>query len=182
MNLHKLFIVKVFRQSRFLVIVFLLLLSFNMYINYRGIETTPFFIFSMYAGKMTPQPQYKMLTITYNNDQPVNFPHTWQEPQAMMLYYTLSHYRKMDQNNMTDPMNNAGFNRMLARYRFLNPVSHNLINQPTDIAGYFAWLKKYTESIVNTPVKSISVFEKTIHYNALGRVVEDNSELLYSIK
>ena len=182
MQFHKWFLVTVFKENKWLFGIFSIFILFGIYFNYKGIETTPFFIYAMYAGKEEPQSHYRITTIIYNDNQPVNIRHTWQEPMSMMLYYTLNHYRRIEKNNMTDPMYGSIFNTVLPKYPFLYPVSGRLINQPADIALYFPWFKKYLQSIVHVPIKRIFIFEKTIHYQPDGTVVADSSKLLYSIK
>ena len=163
-------------------VIFCGFICFSFYFNFKRIETTPFFIWGMYAGKMTPKNQYKIITVAYNDNKVFNRPHTFQEPQSMMIYFTLNHYRKIERNNMKDPMQNILTETVLPHYPFLLPVAERLVSKPEDNARYLQWLKTYLQSIVSDHLNNVTVYERMIHYNINGKVSEDSSKILYSIQ
>lgn len=181
MWLNKLFLVKVFKQNKILFSLFCAFICGCFFFNYKGVETTPFFIWAMYAGKMTPKEQYRLITVTYNDGKEFNLEHTFQEPRSMMIYFTLNHYRKIEANNMTDPMQNV-LATVLPRHPFLRPVAGRLVSKPEDNARYLQWLKTYLQSIVGEPIDNVTVHERFVHFNANGRVAEDSSKILYLIQ
>lgn len=181
MWLNRLFLVKVFKQNKWLFSLFTGFIIFSFYFNYKGVETTPFFIWAMYAGQMTPKEEYSIVTVTYNDDKQFNLEHTFQEPKSMMIYFTINHYRKIEANNMEDPMQKV-LATVLPHYPFLEPLSPRLVSIPVDNARYPQWLKAYLESIVNEPVYNVSVQERLVHFDTTGRIIEDSSKILYSIQ
>jgi len=181
MWLNKLFLVKVFRQNKILFTLFCAFICCCFYFNYKGVETTPFFIWAMYAGKMTPKEQYKIITVAYNDDKTFNLEHTFQEPQSMMIYFTINHYRKIEANSMTDPMQNV-LATVLPNHPFLRRFSDRLLSKPADNARYLQWLKSYLQSIVGEPVDNVTVYERLVHFNTNGGVTEDSRKILYSIQ
>ncbi|MEO5891441.1 MAG: hypothetical protein ABIQ31_14410 [Ferruginibacter sp.] len=181
MPLSRLFLVKVFKQNKKLFVLFCVFVFLCFYFNFKGVETTPFFIWAMYAGKMTPKEKHRIITVMYNDDQSFNLPHTFQEPKSMMIYFTINHYRKIEANNMIDPMDNV-LTAVLPHYPFMKPFSEKLLSQPGDNARYLQWLKTYLQSIVAVPVNNVTVYERLVHFNDEGRVIEDSSKILYSIQ
>lgn len=178
----KFFLVKVYKQSKALFAIFCSFICLVFYFNYKGIETTPFFIWAMYAGKISPKKEYKIVTVTFNENKVFNLPHTFQEPKSMMIYFTINHYRKIENNNMTDPLQNILTATLLPHYPFLVAVEDGLVSKPEDNARYLQWLKKYLQSIVGIPVNNITVYERMMHYNINSKLVEDSSKILYTIK
>ena len=179
---RKLFLVKVFKQSKILFAIFCCFICIIFYFNYKGIETTPFFIWAMYSGKMAPKKEYKIVTVTYNENKVFNLPHTFQEPKLMMIYFTINHYRKIENNNMTDPLQNILTGTLLPHYPFLVAVEDRLVSKPEDNARYLQWLKKYLQSIVSISINNVTVYERMMHYNINSKLVEDSSKILYTIK
>ncbi|MEJ7589118.1 MAG: hypothetical protein WKI04_16295 [Ferruginibacter sp.] len=178
---NKLFLVQVFGLNKKLFAVFCAFILLSIYVNYKRVETTPFFIWAMYAGKMQPREQYKILTVSYNDGKVFNLPYTFQEPRSMMVYFTLNHYGKIAANNMNDPMEQV-LSGVLPHYPFLRPLSGKLVSTPGDNARYLPWLKTYLQSIVGEPVNNVTVHERYLHFDPDNRVSEDSSKILYFVQ
>ena len=180
MTFKKVFLWTVYKQNKGLCAFFCAFIFFTFYFNYKQIEVTPFFIWDMYSSVMQEKKQYKIVTVNYNNTV-YNKPHTFNEPQYIPIYYSINHYRNIERNNMTDPMQEV-FARVLPNNPFIVPYTNRLINTPENNRRYLKWLETYLQSLTSTPINNVTVFEKTVHFHTTGRVIEDSSKILYAIK
>ena len=178
---NRLFLVKVFKKNKFLFLLFWSFIAGSFYFNYKGVETTPFFIWAMFAGKMEPKAEYKIVTVSYNDGKTFNLPHTFNEPRSMMVYFTLNHYRKIDANRMEDPMKDV-LSTVLPRYPFLVPYAERLVTEPEENKRYLQWLKDYLSSIIGETVNNATVYERLVHFTTGGKVEEDGNRILYTIQ
>jgi len=134
----------------------------------------------MYSGTIIQKKEYTILTVSYNGNNVINFTHTFQEPKSMMVYFTLEHYKKIEANNMVDPMQNVIAN-IAEHHPFILPWANKIPSEKADNAKYMSWLKNYLEVICGQPINEITVYQRMVHFNSNGTVTEDSNKILYVI-
>ena len=178
----KLFLFKVFKQNKFLFFVFTSFTLLSFYFNYTTVETTPFFGWGMYSAKETVAKSHKIIVVKYNDGKMLQFPHTYEEPKSMMVYFTINYYKNILNNNRKDLLVNNLEQNLYPKYPFIKNFGPKLVCTEADVEAYLPWLKKYIESISDEPINNIDVYEYDVSYANTGRIVTNDSTLLYSIK
>lgn len=170
-----------FKQNKFLFFIFSSFLCLSIFFNYKTVETTPFFAWGMFSAHEQIAKTYKIIIVRYNDSNELYFPHTFQEPNSMMIYFTVNYYKNMLENEGQDDLQKSLKNRMYIKYPFLKKIGPVLYCNENDLKGYLPWLKKYISSFVSEPIYNLKIYEYTLRYAENEHIIVDHKHLLYNI-
>jgi hypothetical protein len=160
---------KLFRKEKSLFVLILLFGFFSLLANLIRLETSPFFVWNMYAERYYPKQDYEVTEIRYHG-KPLNFRHTWMSPQQVFLtepLYNFLHARKL---GGVDPARDYLEHHWAVKHpAFKNMVEH-LVNQSRDYDLFPAWYRDYLYSIRKEPLDPILVLNKKLRFLPDGKV------------
>ena len=152
-----------------LSIIIAYLLAHTLFATW-GHQTTPVYIWAMYAPPARHTDSYTFPEIT-RGEQLCNDPATWKNYSTLMLNYSADNYLRITRQGYTIP-SYATFRRLLPfHYQLLNPDS-------TETAQYPGWLQRYTGAA--DARKTLTLTEKTVRYGTDGRVKIVHSKKVFS--
>ena len=161
-----LFLVKVYRNSKPLFILFVLFVLGQIFFSAKMVQTFPFFNYGMYSA---PQPRYETYTALQIDVNDEKFdPYEYQGFAIDFMYSNLWEYRKLQEHDWVDP------NEKTVRKRFEGNVSdatlEDLLTQLTiqrdDIDNFMPWLTKHISKVYDKPIRKIVIKQIVLGYTA----------------
>ena len=92
---------KLFQKDKFIFCIVFLFFLFSVLANVIKLETTPFFLWNLYAERYYPENDYTIHEIRYNN-KILNFKHSWKQPQQILLMDPLLNYISVRHDHQRD--------------------------------------------------------------------------------
>ncbi|MEO6330848.1 MAG: hypothetical protein ABIO55_18075 [Ginsengibacter sp.] len=179
----KFYFIRLFYTSKFLFVLVLLFITFNLAANFIfKVEHTPFFLWDLYSRPIPQQKTYSFLEVRYNNNEALLFPHTWDEPRKLFFTNTLDYFIAMKRNNGVDPLkayvdywnvHHTFFKKKLPGLKFYNDTS--------ELKKFPEWYKRYLEQHIKKPVYKIDIYEISVAYQSNGEVKKLFSTLIYKL-
>ena len=158
------FLKKVYNENKFLFYLFSFFCLGQFFFLFKGVETTPFYLYGMYSEKETPQKEYSIFIIEVN-DKEFNYD-ALPAANREMIISSLEHYFALDQNNFYDtilPTVEKRFNGKVSEEKNQIIVSR-LTNDSTDKAPYQKWLKNYLAETMKADIKSLKIYNAYFSY------------------
>jgi hypothetical protein len=169
------FLIKVYRQNKLLFCFFSLFILGQAFFFYKGVETTPFYLYGMYSAKQSPKKTYPVFIIEINGKE-FNYDKLPSASREMIIS-SLEHYRTLEENNFRDtilPVIEKRFKGKVTEETF-QVIANRLTNDSTDRIPYQNWLKEYLKETTGEEIKSLRVFTKQFSYD----LKPENKELLF---
>ncbi|MDP4151724.1 MAG: hypothetical protein Q8927_06565 [Bacteroidota bacterium] len=176
--LSRLYLVRCFRENKFLFIVICLFLALAAYDHRTGNEITPAFVFSMFSQKHVST-QGNFFLIRVNGGDTLNMHHTIDEPRRMMIFSTLSAYHDGQLAGPGDPHRDA-VAAIVAKHPFMAALSRGACCSRADYERYLPWLLGYLRHAVDEKIERIDIEQCWFHYDAENLPVTDSLKPLYA--
>jgi hypothetical protein len=169
-HLQRYYFGRLFLKDKSLFAIIFLFFSATVISNLIKLETTPFFMWSMFSQKAQVRDTFTLLDIRYDGDRALNIPHTWDQPQNMLLHDPLSLY--IARCVRIVPI--AQLDYLGSHWMKKHPQFHSILPQliPTKTAfdEFPTWYKNYLAEVTGAPSGSISVMEKKVRLTPEGFV------------
>jgi hypothetical protein len=164
------YLAKLYAESKFLFCVVCIFFAAGVGANIVRLETTPFFLWNLYAERQPSREQYLTYEIIYPKRRFVNFRHSWNGFQEVMLTEPLQQYLSARANGGKDPWQDYLENYWALKHPGFRSLVHHLYNGPADYAQFPAWFSRYLSSIVGSPLSRIQILAKTLKFEPDGRI------------
>jgi hypothetical protein len=178
--LNRLYLVRCYRENKFLFIVIVLFLSLVAYDHRTGNEITPAFVFSMFSQKHVSR-QGSFLLIRLNGADTLNLYHTLDEPRRMMIFSTLSAYHDAVLAGYGDSHRDA-VAAIVAKHPFMGSLSKGACCSRADYDRYLPWLLDYLRHAVDAKIERIDIDQCWFHYDGQNLPVTDSLKHRYEWK
>jgi hypothetical protein len=158
MNWNQLYLVKVFKQSKWLFAGILIFIFFQIFFNVKRIHSFPWFVWDMYSRPEQVSEVNSCYEI-YADGQRISYTDLpfWGE---IGVYKTFRSYNWMVKNDYHDPMDEAVKNKCRYLPAFVYPyLSYKINNQGFETATYPAWLHQYLEHQLNKKIALLEIKE-----------------------
>ena len=172
---------RVYRADKILFTFLLLFFILSTVSNLIKLQTTPFFIWSMYSTTLPQTDVYTYYRIDYNNGNVINLRHTWNEPEKTFLYSPLNVYLWDMAHGAVDPFRTYLESHWLKKHARFAGLTAGLYVTPAELDQYPAWLVKYLSSVTGAPVNKVSVLKKTVRFGENGVPAEVYSDTVLNI-
>jgi hypothetical protein len=175
--MQRLYLVKCYRQHKFLFFVSLIFIGAVLYGHKTSCEIFPAIVPGMYAG--TTETSTSDFLYLVADSQDLDLHHTIDEPRRMMIFSTLAAY---DQGalSLLDPTENA-IRKLVQRHPFMKMLAANTVNTPGSYKQYLPWLRQYLRYAVNKDIHHLYVYQLHVHYDEHNLPVADYHKLLYEL-
>lgn len=158
----------------FLCLAVMLFFLLSIVSNLIKLETSPFFVWSVYSGKAPADSTYSFYEVRYNNNQLLNYPHTWQSNQKMMLFDPLSYYlQTCVEGDGRDMMGDYLENHWGQKHPAFRSILPALYNTAEQFQAFPGWYKSYLSAQKGEKIDSILILKRTVRYSSSG-----NTDLL----
>ena len=173
---------KLFKRDKPLFLVVFLFFALSIFSNLIRLNTTPFFLFDMYAVKIPVLKTYSLYEVYYGEGQRVDIPHTWLQPRKMLLTEPLSRYIEYGlTGGSADPFGVYLKNDWGPRHPRFRSLIPYLYDSSAQYDAFPAWYKRYLSEQVDGPVGRIYVLEKVIGFDANGWATALSSDTAFVI-
>jgi len=172
---------RVYRADKTLFTLLLLFFILSTVSNLIKLQTTPFFIWSMYSTKLPQTDVYTYYRINYNDGNVINLRHTWNEPEKTLLYAPLNVYLWDMAHGAVDPFRTYLESHWLKKHARFAGLTTGLYVTPAELDQYPAWLVKYLSSVTGAPVNKVCVLKKKVRFGENGVPAEVSSDTVLYI-
>lgn len=169
-HLKRYYFVRLFLKDKFLFAIIGLFFSAIVISNLIKLETTPFFVWSMYSQKAQASDTFTLLDIRYGGNRVLNIPHTWDQPQNMLLHDPLSLYIARRVKAVPTPQLDYLGDHWMRKHPQFRSFLPQLIPTETDFDAFPTWYRSYLAEITGGPVGTISVVEKKVRLTPEGYI------------
>lgn len=160
--IEKLYIVKLWRTSKFLFASILLFVIGQAFFTYKGILNFPFFPFEMY-GHPTSKTEEIGLTEVYVNNHLLDYTSLPDWTEGTILNTSKFYNRYQTGNNWAMKAWNTRFGRPDTDFKKL--IYYRLVPSEAQIATYPQWLADYIAEQAQISADSVRIFKKYYHYD-----------------
>jgi hypothetical protein len=140
---------KLIRKDRLLFVIVLLFISLSVLSNIIRLETSPFFVWNMYAERYYPRQDYDLVEVRYNDNMLLSLKHTWMSPQQMFLTEPLFNYLHSRKIGGEDPARDYLENHWAMKHPAFKSWVRQLYISPREYQAFPSWYKAYLSSIKN---------------------------------
>jgi hypothetical protein len=172
---------RVYRVDKMLFTFLLLFFMLSTVSNLIKLQTTPFFIWSMYSMKIPETDMYTYYRINYNNGNVINLRHTWNEPQKTYLYTPLQAYLWDMAHDSVDPFRTYLESHWLKKHARFAGLTTGLYVTAAELDQYPAWLVRYMSSVTGSSVHKVWVLKKQVQFTDTGAPKEVSSDTVLYI-
>jgi hypothetical protein len=176
---NRLYLVRCFRQNKFLFLLALLFIGVVFYGHKTGCEITPALVFSMYTSHQHVEKDSFLKVAIDGRD--ISLFHTIDEPRRMMIFSTLSAYRQGMLAGGRDPQE-AVLTNAVQKHPFISFLAKRAFCMPEDYQQYLPWLLRYIQNAVDPTVSRIDISGVYIHYDIQNLPVADSTRHLYEFE
>jgi hypothetical protein len=182
MDIHNLYLIRVFRKSKRLFSAILLFIIFQTYFFLKREYSFPFFIWDMYSR--TEQVSDTLVrNEIYLDDTLLNTTRLpiWQDA---VLTNTFKAYWNLHENGNQDPVHDLVSRRTSAfSFAWQKKIGYNIENNKADMAQFPHWIYGYVCHIRKQPFSTIA-YTKSIYIldRKTYTFTKTNSKVLFSIK
>ena len=163
------FLARLYRQSR---MAFCLVFAFfvcSIAANLIRLETTPFFVWNMYAQRNADQTSYTIFEVRYNG-KPLVYGHSWLQPQQVVANDPLLDYLSFSVDRRPNFWQQYLEGSWMQKHPTFRPALPFLINQKDKYEAFPAWYLRYISAITKEKVDDIRVIRKLVAFNHSGQV------------
>ena len=165
MQMERLYLVRLFREKRWLFVVVLLFCVGQGFFHFKGVETVPFFLYGMYSA---PQHETTLFfgkaSIIVEEDGEVLPLSDLPGLNKDMIQTSAGRYYGAERRSWGDPLAPE------LEYRFaswlssdqLHLLTERLTNDADDAAAFRAWFRRYLERTYGRPLGKISVYLRAV--------------------
>lgn len=181
---QQLYLVRLFRTNMWIGITVTLFFIGNVVANVvMPTEITPIYNWNMYAFPLPDQDTFDLIEVTYNGDKVLNFKHTWNEPQKVLLGSTLQLFVASHIDGKIDYSDQHFQNQWLPSHPGFKNAFPSFYNFPSqkEFKAFSSWYKRYLEKHTCEQIDSIRLVRKTVKFTDKGSVQEISSRLIYTI-
>jgi|SRR5579872_2912795 len=172
---------RLYRTDKVVFAICGLFFSASIFSNLIRLQSTPFFVWSMYSLPVQPQESYSYYRIIYNDGHVINLRHTWNEPEKTYLLKPLNCYAVwMQTHGAADPALKYLDDWSRRHPRFAG-LATTLSNTAAAREQFPAWLERYISGITGEPVYSLCVLKKQVHFDAADDLREFASDTVLYI-
>jgi hypothetical protein len=172
---------KLFLKDKFVFCLVFLFFLFSVVANMIKLETTPFFLWNLYAERYYPEKDYTIHEIRYNN-KILNFRNSWRQPEQILLMDPLLSYISVRHDHQPDYWHSYLEDHWTVKHPRFKSWIPKLSNQQAQYDAFPGWYVKYLSSIVNEPIVGLTVLRKKLHYERDGRIVAIASDTVLLIR
>jgi hypothetical protein len=173
---------KLYQKDKTIFAFATLFIGLSVFANAIRLETSPFFLWNLYALKQSPKQEYTIYEIRYNKGELVNFQHTWRAPQQQFLTAPLFYYSDMKTNGGLDPLQIYLGGLWVKKHPLFKSLVPRLTNSQSDYDAFPQWYKFYLSSIEKRPVKNVYVLKKRLNFIENGNITEISADSVLSIR
>ncbi len=167
---------KLYQKDKTLFTVTSLFIGLSVFANAIRLETSPFFLWNLYALKQSPKQEYTIYEIRYNEGELLNFQRTWSAPQQQFLTAPLYYYADMKANGGIDPLQIYLEHFWVKKHPFFKSIVTRLYNTQSDYNAFPAWYKKYLSSIEKRSIQSVYILKKRLNFGENGNITEISTD------
>ncbi len=164
MHPEKWYLVRLFKNSKVLFLLFLLFVFFQSLFNHKRIHSFPWFVWDMYS-RVEYVPETVTQTEFFLDGKRLNLPQLsiWEEATVL---HTFQKYRHLKSPGNMDPLLPV----VESRTRFFPEsltewIANRILNQPEDIKRYPQWLHQYLTKIMGHTIDTLEIKEVTYRYH-----------------
>lgn len=164
MDINNLYLIRVFKKSKWLFTAILLFICFQTYFFIKREYSFPFFVWDMYSRTEQVTDTIVRNEI-YIDDTLLNTTRLsiWQDA---VLTNTFKAYWVLHENGNQDPVHGLVSRRTAAfSSAWQEKISYNIENNKCDIAKFPGWIFGYIQEITHNQIQEISFEESTYLYN-----------------
>ena len=173
---------KLYQKDKTIFTFATLFIGLSVFANAIRLETSPFFLWNLYALKQSPKQEYTIYEIRYNEGKLLNFQHTWRAPQQQFLTGPLFYYAEMKANGGIDPLQIYLEHFWIKKHPFYKYLITRLYNTRSDYNAFPAWYKNYLSSIEKRPIENVYILKKTLNFQENGNITEISTDTAVSIR
>jgi hypothetical protein len=162
--LFEMFLLKLYQQWRSMFWAIVLLLLCQMFFMYKGIQNTPFMLYSMFSTIHSPKDSFPVLLIKTNEGYFNHF--VFSNREAEMLLNDIDLYINLKKNGGKDDIGETitkRFKGKLPQLQFQYLI-RNLSNDATSIERFPIWWKRYFNAIYPNNFDSITVLLSNVRF------------------
>jgi hypothetical protein len=167
---------QLYSKSKLLAVIAGLFFLLTLLANLIKLETTPFFIWSMYDNPMPDKQDYEVFLIRYNDSTTINFSKTWKEPQKIVLTGSLFYYLQYKENNDTELYRKYLEDYWAVKHPAFKWVVPYLANSSEKFAAFPSWYKRYLSHILDQEINQVDVIKKMVRFAEDGTLSEISSD------
>jgi hypothetical protein len=173
---------KLFRRDKTLFSIVFLFFALSLVANIIKLQTTPFFIWSMYSHKLPPRDEYSFYEVRYNDNKLLNIRHTWEQPRKNFLFDPLTFYSSVYVDK-TDPYYLRDYlrDRWAVKHPRFAGVIPGLYTDSAGFEAFPAWFKRYLSEQIDEPVGPIYILRKKVRFLPGGEIREVASDTTMKI-
>ncbi len=158
------YIIRLFKQSKLLFVLFCGFLSFQLFFTTKRVHNYPFYIYDMYSRPVDIHNTHSLYEIIVN-DQPLEYTGLtiWKEG---VIINTLRLFEFKKDNNGDDPWAPALKDRdsRINNAQFSARANHYLLNNQDDFNRFPEWLATYISNSTRQKVHRLSINKVTYVY------------------
>ena len=173
----RLYLVRCFRQHKFLFFVSVLFVLAVLYGHKTTCEITPSVVMAVDRGIRSGEKD-SLFLITINDSIRLRLSHTIDEPRRKMIYSTLTAYHRGVLAGYEDPQVRA-IGVVVGRHPYMHLLSLYSHNTRADYTKYLPWLLRYLQEAVDKKIEKIAIALQYIHYDDRNLPVADSTHSLY---
>jgi hypothetical protein len=182
-SLAKTYLGRLASWDPFLCLLVLLFFVVSITSNLIKLETSPFFVWSVYSAKASADSTYSLIEVRYNNNKLLNYPHTWQESQKMMLFDPLSYYiQTCIEGDGRDRLGAYLENHWGQKHPAFRPIIPDLYNNAKKLEAFPDWYKSYLSAQTGEKIDSIFILKQTVRYTGTGHLELLRTDSLLTIR
>lgn len=157
------------RQNKWLLGIVILYITANAAGSIFGHQTSPAYIWAMYAVPLDTANVYEVLTIEADN-KPITSAHSFQDYSQLMTRYPPSYFAALKDGSIVNP----GYNTL----RRVFPLDYGLLEPDKEAIERFPhWLKVYLKEN-GTDAAMVSIRKELVSYDKNGHVRMLNSQTI----
>ncbi len=177
------FLKQLYLHWRMMFYFFIFFLLSQLFFTYKGIESVPFYLSTMYSGK------YNVRDTTYKTDLYVNG--KWLDPdkvpnrtkEILMGSFDYFEYLKWSHFIATDTNTIRKRFRNILPSAFYHLIFERLTNTKVDDRKYINWLARYLQELTGEKIGSIAFIRHTIVWKPKFSELNDSAQILsYTFK
>jgi hypothetical protein len=159
---------RLYQTNKFLFVFISLFFLLSIFSNIIKLQTTPFFVWNMYAFPIQEKKIYEVYEIRYNQNKIFNLPHTWQEPAKNLFSFPLYFYI----NSRKDPANFRAYmdSVWLPKHAYWRELVSKLYVRDDEIREFPSWYRRYLAVWTGEPIDSLMVLNRKVSFNNDGTV------------
>lgn len=175
--MKKTFLYKVWLHDKKLFFVITGFTLLTLFFNLLGDEVTPFFVWGMYSEKEQPATEYQLLKTTINDSLTVDGSSGYASPTLFYMGTPLAYYRRIKENNNTDPVIPFLQSKTGAGYRFIQPLEKKLFNTGPQQQAFLNWYRCYLQQVMGISIHHLKIDIIEVHYSNTQHIITDTAYL-----